>query len=118
MNDVKTFRKGGIHPVDHKLSAGEQIRTLPLPEKVFIPVSQHLGAPAKPEVMKGDDVKTGQVLATVNGYVSANIHSSVSGKVQKIDTFNNSVIFDLQTGDNSLGQHRLLAPFTNFDKIL
>ncbi len=51
-----------------------------------IPVSQHIGAPAIPVVNKGDYVKTGQVIATGKGFVSSNIHSSVSGKINKIDT--------------------------------
>jgi electron transport complex protein RnfC len=59
---------------------------LPVPESVTIPVSQHIGAPATTIVNKGDYVKTGQVIATSKGFVSSNIHSSVSGKVNKIDT--------------------------------
>lgn len=60
---------------------------LPLPESVIIPISQHIGAPAKVLIKKGDKVKTGQVIAESGGFVSANIHSSVSGSVVKIDNF-------------------------------
>jgi electron transport complex protein RnfC len=82
---LKTFSTGGIHPADRKLSAGKCIEVLPLPKRVAVPTAQHIGAPAKPEVKKGDLVKTGQIIAKTGGFVSANIHSPVSGKVFKID---------------------------------
>ncbi|MEE4214361.1 MAG: electron transport complex subunit RsxC, partial [Bacteroidales bacterium] len=82
---LKTFPKGGVHPPENKISAGAAIETLPVPEQVIIPVSQHLGAPAEESVARGDTVKAGQVIARSKGFVSANIHSSVSGKVLKID---------------------------------
>lgn len=83
---MKTFPFGGIHPPENKLTANMAIGYLPVPESVTIPVSQHIGAPATTIVNKGDYVKTGQVIATSKGFVSSNIHSSVSGKVNKIDT--------------------------------
>ena len=83
---LKTFPHGGIHPPENKLTAKKAIGYLPIPESVTIPVSQHIGAPATTIVNKGDYVKTGQVIATSKGFVSSNIHSSVSGKVNKIDT--------------------------------
>jgi len=52
---------------------------------VVLPLSQHLGAPAKPVVNKGDVVKTGQLIASGDGFVSSHVHASVSGKVSKID---------------------------------
>ena len=82
---LKTFHKGGVHPADHKLSAGESIEELPLPRSVTVPIYQHIGAPPKIVVERGDTVKTGQVIAIHEGFVSANIHSPVSGKVGKID---------------------------------
>lgn len=83
---LKTFPIGGIHPPDHKLTANQSILYLPIPENVTIPFSQHIGAPATAIVTKGEYVRTGQVIGTSKGFVSANIHSSVSGKVSKIDT--------------------------------
>lgn len=83
---LKTFKLGGVHPHDNKLSAGRAIETLPLPASVTIPVSQHLGAPSTVIVKKGDSVKVGQLLAKSSGFVSTNIHSPVSGKVKKIDS--------------------------------
>ena len=82
---LKTFKPGGIHPPENKLSADKKIQVLPLPKSVFIPVAQHIGAPATPVVKRGDEVKVGQVIAKSSSFVSTNIHSSVSGKVKKVD---------------------------------
>ncbi|MDR2886449.1 MAG: electron transport complex subunit RsxC [Bacteroidales bacterium] len=81
-----TFPKGGIHPPEYKLTQNVPIKPLPVPKSVIIPLSQHIGAASAPVVAKGDHVKTGQVIAAANGFVSSNIHSSVSGVVSKIDT--------------------------------
>lgn len=83
---MKTFKIGGVHPAANKLSAGKAIVELTLPKQAIIPLSQHIGAPAKAIVDKGDIVKVGTRIAEANGFVSANIFSSVSGKVRKIDT--------------------------------
>jgi Na+-translocating ferredoxin:NAD+ oxidoreductase subunit C len=82
---LKTFKIGGVHPEENKLSANAVIEILPVPEKVCIPVSQSLGAPSKVVVEKGAIVKTGQLLAKGEAFISSNVHSSVSGKVTKID---------------------------------
>jgi electron transport complex protein RnfC len=82
---IKTFPKGGVHPEEHKISAGKKLKRLPLPETITIPVTQHLGAPGKVLVAKGDKVKAGQIIAHGEGFVSANVHSSVSGTVIKVD---------------------------------
>lgn len=82
---LKTFSKGGIHPAENKFSAGKIIEKLSLPSSVTIPISQHIGAPATVLVKRGDTVKTGQIIAQSSGFVSANIHSSVTGTVSKID---------------------------------
>jgi len=87
---LKTFSRGGVHPPDNKLSAGNAIIELPPPELAVIPVSQHLGAPSKVLVNRGDQVKVGQLIAESAGFVSTNIHSSVSGKVLKVDQFPDS----------------------------
>lgn len=83
---LKTFSKGGVHPHENKLSANQPILTARVPEKVVILLGQHIGAPAKPVVTKGDTVKVGTLIAEPNGFVSAAVHSSVSGKVSKVDT--------------------------------
>ncbi|MDR3140132.1 MAG: electron transport complex subunit RsxC [Tannerellaceae bacterium] len=82
---LRTFRIGGIHPPESKLSSGKKISLLDIPEQVIIPLAQHIGAPAQAVVKKGDVVKTGTLIGKAGGFVSANIHSSVSGKVTKID---------------------------------
>ncbi len=82
---MKTFKLGGVHPPENKFSSGAAIEKLPLPKRAFIPVTQHLGAPATVVVNRGDEVKTGQLIAKSSGFISANIHSSVTGKVFKID---------------------------------
>lgn len=82
---LRTFKLGGVHPPENKISAAEPIQVLDLPKQVSIPVHQHLGAPANPVVQKGDEVKVGTLIAKGEAFISANIHSSVSGKVFKID---------------------------------
>jgi len=81
----KTFKIGGVHPDANKLSATQPIQDAQLPKVAIIPLGQHIGAPANPIVQKGDTVKVGQLIGEANGFVSANIHSSVSGTVAKID---------------------------------
>lgn len=82
---LKTFPKGGVHPPENKLTADKKIEILPLPKQVTIPIAQHIGAPAKILVNKKDKVKVGELIAESGGFISANIHSSVSGTVFKID---------------------------------
>ncbi len=82
---LKTFPKGGVHPEEGKYSANSAIAVLPLPKTVSIPIAQHIGAPSKPTVAKGDKVKVGDKIAESAGFISANIHSSVSGTVVKVD---------------------------------
>lgn len=80
----KTFRIGGVHPDDNKISRNCEIEVLPLPQTVYISMAQHLGAPAKPIVAVGDKVKAGQPIAEPGGFISAWVHSSVSGTVKSI----------------------------------
>ncbi|MBR5822558.1 MAG: electron transport complex subunit RsxC [Paludibacteraceae bacterium] len=82
---MKTFKIGGVHPKDQKLSANKAIDTLALPKQAIIPLSQHIGAPATPVVAKGDYVRVGQLIAKATGFMSANIHSPYSGTIEKID---------------------------------
>ncbi len=82
---MKTFKIGGVHPAENKLSAAEPIKVAELPKQVVLPLSQHIGAPAKAIVQKGDVVKVGTMIAEAGGFVSAPIFSSVSGKVAKVD---------------------------------
>ena len=82
---MKTFKIGGVHPQENKLSAGSPIREAALPKQAVFSMFQHIGAPAKPVVKKGDVVKVGTLLGEAGGFVSAPVYSSVSGKVNKVD---------------------------------
>ena len=83
---MKLTFKGGIHPYEGKelTMDKEVVEYLPKDEMVY-PLSQHIGKPAKPVVKKGDEVKAGDLIAEANGFVSANIYASVSGKVKVIE---------------------------------
>ena len=75
---------GGARLPHFKNTAETETENLPVPQKVFIPLSQHIGAPANPVVKKGDTVFVGTLIAEATGFVSAPIHSSVSGTVNGI----------------------------------
>lgn len=79
-----TFSIGGIHPADSKLARDRKIEVLPLPPKVYVSMFQHLGAQAKPIVAPGDKVKAGQIIAEPGGFISAYVHSPVSGTVKSV----------------------------------
>lgn len=82
---LHTFKIGGIHPEENKITAEMPTQIAELPKQAIFPLSQHIGAPAKPVVQRGDKVKVGTLLAEAGGFVSAPIYSSVSGTVAKID---------------------------------
>lgn len=87
---MNTFPIGGIHPSDNKeWSKDKAIEVIELPNEVLIPMIQHIGAPATPIVQKGDRVLTGQLIGQATGFVSANIHSPISGTVTAIDAYPN-----------------------------
>ena len=101
--NVRTFRIGGVHPAENKLSNDAATQPAPLPKQAIFPLSQHIGAPAKPIVKEGDKVKVGTMIAEAGGFVSANIFSSVSGTVAKVGTHNDTsgadkpcIIIDVQ----------------------
>lgn len=74
--------KGGIHPQENKkFSEGKEFSYISIPHTCFIPLQQHLGKPAKPVVEDGQSVEEGQLIAEADGFISANVHSSVPGKV-------------------------------------
>lgn len=88
---LATF-KGGIHPPDKKtLSAASPITETKPPKIVVIPLSQHAGAPCKPVVSIGQEVKKGEMVGEAGGFVSAPVHASVSGKVVAIAEFMNAM---------------------------
>ena len=87
---VYTFR-GGIHPGPHSdpgyksATNTKPIEAMPAPDQVILPVSMHIGAPAKPIVKVGDTVDMGQPIAEAGGFVSAPVHATVSGKVIAVE---------------------------------
>ncbi len=85
MSKTKTFSVGGIHPDKHKNTSYLPIEDAGIPETVYVPVKQHIGAPAKILVKKGDRVKVGTMIADADGIVSADVHSPVSGEVIKVE---------------------------------
>lgn len=83
--NVLTFKKGGVHPEDRKfLSNKKPIEILPVPKEVIVSLSQHLGAPAKALKAKGDTVVKGEKIGTASSFISAEVHSPVSGKIKEI----------------------------------
>ena len=82
---MKTFKIGGVHPAENKLTAEVPSRPAAIPAQAVFSMYQHIGSPAKPVVKKGDVVKVGTLLAEADGFVSAPIYSSVSGTVSKVD---------------------------------
>ena len=77
---------GGIHPSEGKVSNKEDIINAPLQELYTVPLQQHIGAPAKMVVQKGDHVLRGQLLGEPGGFVSAAVHSPTSGTVKDVTT--------------------------------
>ncbi len=75
--NLRTFRIGGVHPEENKITAEMATQVAPLPKQAIFPLGQHIGAPAKPVVAKGDKVKVGTLIAEAGGFVSAPIYSSV-----------------------------------------
>ncbi len=82
---MKTFKIGGIHPSENKFSAHQAIQAAKLPAQAVVMLGQCLGAPSKPLVERGSQVKVGTLLGGTNGFLSTTVHSPVSGKVLKID---------------------------------
>ena len=82
---LKTFKLGGVHPPENKMTADIPVVPIEIPKRVSVIMSQHLGVPAVPKVEKGDKVKVGTLLGEAKGFISANIHSPASGTVFKVD---------------------------------
>ena len=85
MLKFRSFR-GGIHPQDSRITASKAIEKAKLPASVIILLHQHVGAPCKPLVKEGDKVKAGQKIGDSDSFVSAPVHSSISGVVKEIST--------------------------------
>jgi electron transport complex protein RnfC len=91
MARTATFDRG-IHPQYHKeLTAGKPVEQARLPQRIVVPLSQHIGAPAEAGVNIGDEVLRGQAIGKTTSFVSSPVHSSISGKVVAVSTFPNPV---------------------------
>lgn len=79
--------QGGIHPSEQKFSQDSPIEELKVPDRVVVPFSQHIGAPCEATVSPGDRVKKGDRVGQATGFVSVNVHASISGVVKSIGPF-------------------------------
>jgi len=87
----KTFA-GGVHLSERKeLTVDKKIRAIPAPDEIVLPLRQHIGAPNEPLVKVGDAVRIGQRIGEAKAFVSAHVHSPVSGKVRAFGNYPNPV---------------------------
>ncbi|MCG8341726.1 MAG: electron transport complex subunit RsxC [Chlorobiales bacterium] len=84
---MKTFKTGGIHPPESKFTENIPIEEMPVPAELAISLNQHLGKPAKPLVKVGSEVKKGELIGAADGFISANVHASTSGKVKAVKPY-------------------------------
>ncbi len=124
MEELKTFPKGGVHPAGYKgLSRDEQIRNAPVPAVACIPMSQHIGKPAECIVSPGDEIKEGMLIGRSQGFVSANIHSSIPGVVkERKEMFlpngvkTTAVVIELQGEFDRSGKNKKQRPWRDLDQ--
>jgi len=87
---------GGVHPAGNKqLTAHKPTVAAAIPKRAVIPLSQHIGAPTKPLVVIGQEVKKGEKVGETTGFVSAPVHASISGKVVAIGSFPHTLGVDM-----------------------
>ncbi len=84
---VRYSFQGGVHPSEEKISGDTPIAELGIPERVVVPLSQHIGAPCEATVSPGDRVQKGDRVGQATGFVSVNVHASISGVVKSIGSF-------------------------------
>ncbi len=112
LTPFKTF--GGAHVPHYKNTSAKESVFMPIPKTVLIPMSQHIGAPCKATVKKGDKVYVGQLIGDSEAFVSAPIHSSVSGTVKEIKqiTLSGGSMIDsvLIESDGEMTLHPDIAP--------
>ena len=122
LRPVKLIR-GGMH-LDHQKNTAEcETVIMPTPKTVYIPLSQHIGAPANPIVKKGDNVFVGTLIGEAGGFVSAPVHSSVSGTVTDVKdlTIGNGTLqkYVIIESDGKMESDPVLKPFNveNFSDL-
>lgn len=112
---LRTFRRG-THPPANKLTNDAPLQEFEVPEKVYVSLSQHVGAPAKPIVAPGDRVREGQMIGEASGFVSAPVFSSVSGTVKgvvKLPTATGGEADHIEIENDFLYQKDFLPPLDN-----
>ena len=115
---TKSFGLNGVHPEGYKhLTCKKSIESANVPNKAYIPVSQHIGAPAKIVVEVGDQVEEGQVIAEQDGFISSSIHASIPGKVVGIEDIyislgrkSKAVVIELSGEFSQSGKAALSSP--------
>ena len=114
---------GGLHPLEGKQQTEHlAIKDFPEPERVIIFLSQHTGKMASPLVKTGDMVKVGQIIAEANGFISSNIHSSVSGRIVSIEAcmhpvFQRGEMAVIIENDKKNSLDSSIKPRTDFDSL-
>jgi Na+-translocating ferredoxin:NAD+ oxidoreductase subunit C len=115
--------KGGVSLKENKLTENNTIIEIPIPKEVIIPLHQHVGAQSIPIVKVGDTVKTGQKIGECSGFISASVHSSVTGIVKNIKEYMTpvginslSVFIDTQEKDEFSFSEKFYTDYYRYDK--
>ena len=123
MNLFKSFlgNQWGVHPADHKRPAADQpVRQLPLPPRLYLMLSQHVGAPAQPVVLVGQKVLKGELIAAAQGNISAPLHAPTSGTISAIGEISAphtsglpamAIVLDVDGDDRWLESERPTEPY-------
>jgi electron transport complex protein RnfC len=115
--------KGGIHPPENKHITEEfQFTNLSIPQLCYVPLQQHIGAPAKPVVEVGDSVEEGQLIGAAEGFVSANVHAPIPGKVIEITShpvsggFSETIVIEAEGAFSASGKQGESVDWTGISK--
>ncbi|WBW50555.1 electron transport complex subunit RsxC [Peptoniphilus equinus] len=121
MSSNLTFKVGGVHMDEHKgLSESSPIQRLPEPKVVYIPMSQHIGAPCTPTVQKGDRVLMGQTVGTSDAFISSDVHASVSGtvlEIKKMYTADGRFCDCVVIENDGMNEAQTPNPISNYDSL-
>lgn len=114
--------RGGVHPPEYKHQTDQKpVEIMPVPERVVVPLQQHIGAAADPVVQKGDEVKTGQVIGKAGQFVSVPVHASISGTVTAVEPHPHPlgvhVLSVVIEGDGKDNGYKKYKPSEEFKKL-
>jgi electron transport complex protein RnfC len=124
MIGLKTFSRGGVHPYERKsFTEHKEIWNAAVPSECIVPLQQHIGKPAEPQVQPEDEVREGQLIGKAPGFVSANIHAPIPGVVKELrDIYlpnglkTRAVVIELQGEFDRLGKQQAPADWRGRDK--